>query len=696
MKKLMFILSILSLFALAACGGNETHEHSLGEWVNDSSNHWKTCSGCSELLESAAHTYGEWTVTLEPTEVALGSKERLCSVCGYKDVASIDKLQHTHVESAWVNDENNHWKTCSGCTELLSKAAHTYDAGVEENVVTTVAGTVKYTCTTCNYVKTEEVSAYTKVGALASKTWANYEAFTMYVKRDSSTVSVRLVAANNVFTSEGRNSDIELYFVSGENLGSRDGNEGVTRIVVKSNKEYSASNYGGKEVSLSDISVSVKENNVTVVDVVIKNEVLGIDGQSIFGLTCGLWSNVDSDWAPLLALDTTNLASVEDLTKYVRCDKDGVCFESTINDYPENIPTPDYNKEELTVGYPYGVADPVNVADPNGDDIYLKVTKTSTGFLFDMIGFGTFNDNEYVKLVLHTSETDGGAWAIQASDISFLISKSQASKRTDITDFWAYTVFGSSDVAANHLPQYELKEGYFTLSFEVDFTEIPEYTAAKEVSFIMVEFWGGNIYNAAPWNSAMTKDGVGVGDAAAQSSYQVIQEKQISVDKDAILANYSYKFSTNYYANIERTDYSVVLNLISFNAFNDNEFIRFIVDTDATPASGVWVIDPNDVGFVIYKDVCYLTTGKGSFWDGEANQFHGADTTLNSPVYTNCGEYWTLTIEIDYSELGLNITKDSVLAGLLIQFNPTIQNHGFNVNGYVPTDVALQNNYFKF
>lgn len=696
MKKLMFVLSFLCLLALTACG-ESAHEHSLSDWQSDATNHWKSCSGCSELLEKTGHTFGEWKVVLEATETSVGSKERVCSVCSYKEVAEIEKLAHSHKLSSWLNDSENHWKSCSGCSELIDKSAHTFDEGVEDGIVTTEAGTVKYTCTTCGYEKKAEVTAFTQVGKLASKTWANYEEFSMYVKRDANSVIVRLVSNNNVFTSSNRNSDLELYFVAGDNLATREGNEGVTKIVVKSNKEYSVSNFGNKTVNSSDVKVVVKDGEKTVVDVTISNDLLGITADSIFGLTCGLWSNVDNDWAPMLALNTTNLASVEDLTKYVRCDKDGVCFECIINDYPENIPTPDYNKEELIADYPYGVADPVNVADPNGDDIYLKVSKEADGFLFEMIGFGSFNDNEYVKLVLHTSDSDGNGWALQASDISFLVSKTNAVKKTNITDFWAFKLFADSETNANNTPSYELKaQGYFTLSFKVDFTEIPNYTESCEVSFIMLEFWNGNVYNAAPWNSAMTKYGVGVGDAAAQSSYQVIQEKVISVDKEALLADYKYQFSTNYYANIERGEYSVVLNIISFNHFNSSDFIRFIVDTDGNPATGVWVIDQSDVGLVICKDVCYLETGKSSFWDGEANKFHGTNTTLNTPEYTEYAEYWTLKIEIDYSELGLNVTKDSKLAGLLIQFNPTIQNHGFNFNGYIPQDVALQNNYFQF
>jgi len=696
MKKVfIFLVGLLSILSLCACNNEKVHEHNPSEnWSSDKNDHWKTCDGCSELLDKASHSFGSWETVKDATEEEVGSKKRVCGECGYEETAEIAKLEHSHSLSDWVNDLNEHWKTCGSCGEIVDKASHTWDNGVEDSLVTLEKGNATYTCTTCGYSKKEEVLPYTKVGALVSKTWTNYEAFTMYVRRDEATVSVRFVSDNTVFTSEGRYSKLELYFVTGDKVDVRDGNNGVSRITIYSDKSHDGYSYGDRFIT--DYKVNINDNGKTVIDVVASYEGIGTTKDEIFGLTCGLWSEVDADWAPMTSLDSTNLAAVEIPSQYVRVDKDGKCFVSAINDYPENIPTPDYDKTTLTIGYPYGVAEPEDVKNNNGDDIYVKVTNGATGFKFDMIGFGNFSDTEYLKLVLHTSETDGAGWGIQASDVSFLISKTKATKKSGLTDFWGYTNFTSEDTLANHQPVYELNElGYFTLSFEVDYTEIIEYNADSEVSFIMLEFDNGVIYNAEPWNTAMTKDGVGVGDAALQSSYQIIKDKNLTVDKDAIIADYKYKFSTNYYANIERTDYTLVLNLVSFNTFDNDDFIRFIVDTDATAVNGVWALDSNDVGFVIYKDVVYLTTGKTSFWDGEAQQFHSSMTTLNTPTYKDYGEYWTLSIEIDYSELGLAVTKDSALKGLLIQFNPSIQNSGFNFNGYVPVDVALQSNYFE-
>ena len=62
------------------------------EWLSDDTNHWHKCTGCNEKLGVAAHTYGAWTVTVQPQAGVAGEKERECSVCGYKETALVEAL----------------------------------------------------------------------------------------------------------------------------------------------------------------------------------------------------------------------------------------------------------------------------------------------------------------------------------------------------------------------------------------------------------------------------------------------------------------------------------------------------------------------------------------------------------------------------------------------------------------------------
>lgn len=78
-----------------ACGyiitpalGHVTHTPGE-EWLSDDTNHWHKCTGCTEKLGFAPHTYGDWTVVTPPTATVDGEQEHICSVCGYKQVESI-------------------------------------------------------------------------------------------------------------------------------------------------------------------------------------------------------------------------------------------------------------------------------------------------------------------------------------------------------------------------------------------------------------------------------------------------------------------------------------------------------------------------------------------------------------------------------------------------------------------------------
>lgn len=68
--------------------GHTTHTPEEN-WRYDENNHWHKCKGCSEQLDKATHTYGDWTVTKQPTATESGEKERTCSVCGYKQIETV-------------------------------------------------------------------------------------------------------------------------------------------------------------------------------------------------------------------------------------------------------------------------------------------------------------------------------------------------------------------------------------------------------------------------------------------------------------------------------------------------------------------------------------------------------------------------------------------------------------------------------
>lgn len=72
--------------------GHVTHTPDA-EWHFDTNKHWHSCTGCSQKLEEAEHTFGDWTITVQPEVGVAGEKERECSVCGHKENASVEALK---------------------------------------------------------------------------------------------------------------------------------------------------------------------------------------------------------------------------------------------------------------------------------------------------------------------------------------------------------------------------------------------------------------------------------------------------------------------------------------------------------------------------------------------------------------------------------------------------------------------------
>ena len=134
------------------------HEHSYGDWQKDETQHWKECR-CGEKTEVGNHTFGDWTITKEPTTTETGSRERTCSICKYTQEETIPVHEHSIHDEAWKYDDTEHWQECS-CGEKLNVANHTYgDWKVTKEATETEAGSRERGCAVCEYVQTEAIPA---------------------------------------------------------------------------------------------------------------------------------------------------------------------------------------------------------------------------------------------------------------------------------------------------------------------------------------------------------------------------------------------------------------------------------------------------------------------------------------------------------------------------------------------------------
>lgn len=123
--------------------------HTLGDYVTNATEHFKTCSVCGTEIENsrAKHTF----VKDETTGV------ETCSVCGYAIGGKVDENHQHAAGNDWFRDENNHWHKCTDpkCTAHVGEAKHdfkTVSTTKDGNKTTTVEK-----CETCGYVKTTTV-----------------------------------------------------------------------------------------------------------------------------------------------------------------------------------------------------------------------------------------------------------------------------------------------------------------------------------------------------------------------------------------------------------------------------------------------------------------------------------------------------------------------------------------------------------
>ena len=175
-----------------------THQHtSETGWETDGTNHWKTCSTCSQkynegactisgynndngasgyhkvlcsvghVMKTESHDY-EYKITQDGT---MHYKE--CKTCHYTTLPVSHNFgssgtescecgaipSHTHNLSGQKgNDETNHWDICSECSQHVNEAPHTYGAWITDTPATaTTAGSMHKECTVCKHKMQTEV-----------------------------------------------------------------------------------------------------------------------------------------------------------------------------------------------------------------------------------------------------------------------------------------------------------------------------------------------------------------------------------------------------------------------------------------------------------------------------------------------------------------------------------------------------------
>lgn len=134
------------------------------------------CSVCNKKLESgktipklSEHTWGEWTITNQPTCKTYGVKQRRCKVCNELDIETIAKTDHKWILESTTPatcgiGEIQHYK-CSVCGKtkdvtLDNPLSHAWDSGKVTKEPTCTETAIKtFTCTNCGTTREETINA---------------------------------------------------------------------------------------------------------------------------------------------------------------------------------------------------------------------------------------------------------------------------------------------------------------------------------------------------------------------------------------------------------------------------------------------------------------------------------------------------------------------------------------------------------
>ena len=199
MKNRHIILPLVLLFTLGGCikynglpPEEAEHQHEYAETYSfDEKEHWfaATCGHEEQRKGVEAHSFGDYTVTQEPTLAKEGLKVRTCSVCNYKDEVILPKLGEEGQQGG--NEQGGGQTTTEWTITGINLNRDNIELTVGDNpvsVVPTIVGEGKFPtslnvrCDDITVVETvdgEEVTKTVKIAEVSSNVVESGSAFTV-------------------------------------------------------------------------------------------------------------------------------------------------------------------------------------------------------------------------------------------------------------------------------------------------------------------------------------------------------------------------------------------------------------------------------------------------------------------------------------------------------------------------------------
>ena len=209
--------------------------HSAGTaWEKDTTYHWHLCVNCgSEVMDKAAHTYGDWVTVTEATETEAGLRKRTCSVCGYEQTEEISMLRFT----VTVRNGSGSGEYKSGETVTITadrRSGYTFE---------------KWTVNSGNVTLAKETDSTTT--------------FTMPAENVTVTATYRYNGGSG--SGSGSSSGIVIKDENGKVLGKADPDTGIVELPINPVPAASSSRQA------EELEITIPKNTTVKVEIPVRN-----------------------------------------------------------------------------------------------------------------------------------------------------------------------------------------------------------------------------------------------------------------------------------------------------------------------------------------------------------------------------------------------------------------------------------------
>ena len=209
--------------------------HSAGTaWEKDAAYHWHLCTSCgSEVMDKAAHTYGDWVTVTEATETEAGLRKRTCSVCGYEQTEEISMLRFT----VTVHNGSGSGEYKSGETVTITadrRSGYTFE---------------KWTVDSGNVTLAKETDSTTT--------------FTMPAENVTVTATYRYNGGSG--SGSGSSSGIVIKDENGKVLGKADPDTGIVELPINPVPAASSSRQA------EELEITIPKNTTVKVEIPVRN-----------------------------------------------------------------------------------------------------------------------------------------------------------------------------------------------------------------------------------------------------------------------------------------------------------------------------------------------------------------------------------------------------------------------------------------